>query len=216
MTGEWIDISQPVHNNLAHWPGDQAFEYHTPLTKEMTGSVNIGRITTSTHLGTHADAPFHFMENGEKILDLEIDRYIGPCKIIDLSSFAQINEQALKSKVTDYTERLLIRTSLPNDPERFPEDVPPITADGAAYMKTIGVKLVGVDTPSVDPISSKELIGHHSLFNQDINILENVMLDQVDEGDYELIALPLPLQDADGSLVRAVIKPMNGGSHDAK
>ncbi|GAA0614887.1 arylformamidase [Virgibacillus siamensis] len=214
--GEWMDISQPVNNNLAHWPGDQPFHYHTPVTKDMTGSVNIGRITTSTHVGTHADAPYHFMENGGKILDLEIDRYIGPCKIIDLASFHEINEIALKSKLSGRTERLLIRTSLPNKADRFPEDVPPITADGAAFMHSLGVKLVGVDTPSVDPISSKELVGHHSLFKHDINILENVMLDEVEEGDYQLIALPLPLQDADGSLVRAVIKPIRGGDSDAK
>lgn len=206
--GEWIDISQPLNNRLAHWPGDQPFHYHTPVTKEMTGSVNIGRIHTSTHVGTHVDAPFHYMNDGEKIIDLEIDRFIGPCKVIDLSEYEQIDEKALKSKVTEQTERLLIRTSLANNPERFPEDVPPVTYDGAAYMHSLGVKLVGVDTPSVDPITSKELIGHHALYKHDIYILENVMLDHVEEGDYELIALPLPLEEADGSLVRAVIRPI--------
>ncbi|GAB4074150.1 arylformamidase [Barrientosiimonas marina] len=214
--GEWIDISQPLNNDLAHWPGDQAFNYQTPLTKDQTGSVNIGRVTTSAHVGTHADAPYHFQKDGKKILDLEIDRYIGPCRVVDLQMFNRIDANALKSKVTAYTERLLIRTSLPNDPKRFPEDVTPITADGARYMQTLGVQVVGVDTPSVDPITSKELVGHHALFEHDINILENVMLDHVDEGMYELIALPLPLQDADGSLVRAVIKPMKGANDHAK
>ncbi|HLR69108.1 MAG TPA: arylformamidase [Virgibacillus sp.] len=207
---EWIDISQPLNNQLAHWPGDQSFHYHTPLTKDMTGSVNIGRITTSTHVGTHVDAPFHFLENGKRILDLEIDRYIGPCTLIDLSAFDEINQRALESKNIDVAERLLIRTSLPNRPERFPKDVSPITPDGAAYMKSLGVQLVGVDTPSMDPITSKELAGHHALYQHDIYILENVMLDHVAEGDYELIALPLPLEEADGSLVRAVIKPIKG------
>lgn len=205
---EWIDISQPLNNKLAHWPGDQAFHYHTPLTKDVTGSVNIGRITTSTHVGTHADAPFHFLKDGRRILDLEIDRYIGPCKVIDLSDFPAIDEIALRSKGVSYAERLLIRTSLPNKPDRFPAEVSPITTDGAAYMNAMGVKLVGVDTPSVDPITSKELAGHHALHKHDIYILENVMLDKVKEGDYDLIALPLPLEESDGSLVRAVIKPI--------
>lgn len=75
-------------------------------------------------------------------------------------------------------------------------------------MKELGVKLVGVDTPSVDSISSKDLAGHHALYKQDIYILENVMLDQVEEGDYELIALPLALEEGDGCPVRAVIKPI--------
>lgn len=207
---KWIDISQPLNENLAHWPGDQPFHYHTPLTKEDTGSVNIGRITTSTHVGTHVDAPYHFLNDGKRIIDLEIDRFIGSCKVIDLSAFTEINESALRSKQIGTTERLLIRTSLPNDPERFPEEVSPVTPDGAAYMKSSGVKLVGVDTPSIDPISSKTLAGHHALHKHDIYILENIMLDGVDEGDYEFIALPLPLEEADGSLVRAVIKPIKG------
>src|SRR5690625_3582348 len=78
-------------------------------------------------------------------------------------------------------------------------------------MKSIGVKLVGVDTPSVDPISSKDLVGHHALHERDIYILENVMLDGIEEGDYELIALPLALEEADGSPVRAVIRPIKEG-----
>lgn len=208
---KWIDISQPLNEKLAHWPGDQPFHYHTSLTKEKTGSVNIGEITTSTHIGTHVDAPYHFNQDGKRILDLDIDRYIGRCKVIDLCTCTEINASALKAKHIGMAERLLIRTALPNDPERFPDEVSPVTPDGAAYMKSIGVKLVGVDTPSVDPISSKDLVGHHALHQHDIYILENVMLDGIEEGDYELIALPLPLEGADGSPVRAVIKPIKEG-----
>ncbi|GGP08309.1 arylformamidase [Oceanobacillus neutriphilus] len=204
----WIDISQVLNNKLAHWPGDEPFHYETPVTKEMSGSVNIGKITTSAHIGTHVDAPFHFLNDGKRILDLDIERYIGPCKVIDLSDFDEINETALKTKGISHVERLLIKTALPNKPDRFPEEVPPITADGAAYMQSLGVKLAGVDTPSVDKVSSKDLTGHHALNNHDIYILENVMLDQVEEGDYELIALPLALEEGDGSPVRAVIKPI--------
>ncbi|APC47844.1 arylformamidase [Virgibacillus halodenitrificans] len=209
---KWIDISQPLTNSIAHWPGDTSFQYETALTKEETGSVNIGRITTSAHIGTHVDAPFHFLNDGKRILDMDIDRYIGPCKVIDVSEFPAIDEAALKSKQLTQAERLLIRTSLPNNPERFPDEVPPVTPDGAAYMKKLGVKLVGVDTPSIDPVTSKDLAGHHALHENDIYILENVMLDHVEEGDYELVALPLPLKEADGSPVRAVIKPLEGDS----
>ncbi|MFD1066595.1 arylformamidase [Oceanobacillus locisalsi] len=205
---KWIDISQVLNNKLAHWPEDEPFHYDTPVTKEMSGSVNIGRITTSAHIGTHVDAPFHFLNDGKRIFDLDIERYIGPCKVIDLSDFDEISEEALKTKKIEYAERLLIKTVLPNKPERFPEEVTAITADGAAYMKSLGVKLAGVDTPSVDSISSKDLTAHHALYRHDIYILENVMLDQVEEGDYELIALPLALEEGDGSPVRAVIKPI--------
>lgn len=205
---KWIDITQPLNNDIAHWPGDEPFHYETTVTKEDSGSVNIGRITTSAHIGTHVDAPFHFLNDGKRIIDMEIDRYIGPAKVIDVSAFPQINEEALQTALTVPTERLLIKTALPNKPTRFPEDVPPITRDGATYMAKMGVKLVGVDVPSVDAITSKELAGHHTLHQHDIYILENVMLDKVETGDYELIALPLAMTEADGSPVRAVIKPI--------
>lgn len=206
--GNWIDISQPLNSNLAHWPEDTPYQYDIPVTKTMSGSVNIGQITTSTHIGTHVDAPYHFLDNGKRILDLDINRYIGKCKVVDLSEFPIINQKALKSKNLPYTDRLLIKTALPNDPTRFPEEVAYITPDAAAYMNGIGVKLVGVDTPSVDAINSKALSGHHALHKQDIYILENVMLDGIEEGDYELVALPLALEEADGSPVRAVIRPI--------
>lgn len=203
----WIDITQPLTNDIAHWPEDEPFHYETTVTKEQSGSVNIGRITSSAHIGTHVDAPFHFLNDGKRILDLEIERYIGPCTVIDVSDFKVINEVALRAVITKPTERLLIKTALPNNPKQFPDYVPPITPDGATYMASLGIKLVGVDIPSVDPLDSKELAGHHTLYKHDIYILENVMLDHVHVGEYDLIALPLAIAEADGSPVRAVIKP---------
>lgn len=206
--GKWIDITQPLESNIAHWPEDEPFAYNKTVNKEDSGSVNIGKISMSTHIGTHVDAPFHFTNDGEKIIDIDIERYIGKCTIIDIKDYPEIDATILKKKVQKPTQRLLIKTNLPNRPERFPDDVPPVTPDGAAYMAEWGVQLVGVDTPSVDDIDSKDLPGHHALYEHDIYILENVMLDHVSEGEYELIALPLAMKEADGSPVRAVIRPV--------
>lgn len=211
---KWIDITQPLTNDIAHWPEDEPFHYETSVTKEQSGSVNIGRITSSAHIGTHIDAPFHFLNDGKRIIDLDIERYIGPCEIVDVSDFDLIDETALRSVLTSPTERVLIKTALPNNPTRFPEDVPPITPDGARYMASLGVKLVGVDVPSVDQLDSKDLPGHHALYEHDIYILENVMLDRVADGAYDLIALPLAITEADGSPVRAVIKPREESSSE--
>lgn len=205
---KWIDITQPLNESIAHWPEDEPFRYETSVTKADSGSVNIGRITTSTHIGTHVDAPFHFLDDGKRIAEMEIDRYIGPCKVVDVGKAPQIDATALQKVISSKTERLLIKTALPNRPDCFPDEVQPITPDGAAYMHQLGVKLVGVDNPSVDSIASKTLAGHHALHQHDIYILENVMLDHVVEGDYELIALPLAMTEADGSPVRAVLKPI--------
>lgn len=204
----WIDISQPLTNSIAHWPGDTPFSYETAFSKEQTGSVNIGRITTSLHTGTHVDAPFHFNDEGEKILDLDIELYIGPARVIDVSGYEKVNSEVLKQFDLEDTERVLLRTSVPNDSEVFPNRIPELTADMADYLGSKGVRLLGVDVPSVDQLDSKEMETHHALYRNGIHILENIMLDEVEEGNYELIALPLPIKDGDGSPVRAVIRPI--------
>src|SRR5699024_6904107 len=166
----------------ANWQEDEQFHYETPVTKEMSGSVNSGKITTSTHTGTHIDAPFHFMNDGERILDLDINRFIGPCIVLDIGEVDTIDREALESAGITKTERLLSKTALPNNPQHFPEAVPGITQGGAACMIEYGVLLVGVDAPSVDPITSTTHDGHHALYENDIYILENVMLDHVATG----------------------------------
>ncbi|WP_066151928.1 arylformamidase [Halalkalibacter krulwichiae] len=204
----WIDISQPLHDKLAHWPEDTPFSYQMTYSKEQTGSVNIGQITMSVHSGTHVDAPFHFRNDGAKILDLDLNVFIGEARVIDLSSFEKIDRAALSHFDLKGVTRLLIKTAIPNRPERFPKSIPYVTEDGAIYLHEKGIQLIGVDVPSVDALDSKDLEGHHALYEHKIHILENVMLDDVEEGDYELIALPLPLREADGSPVRAVIRPL--------
>ncbi|MDE5415111.1 arylformamidase [Alkalihalobacterium chitinilyticum] len=204
----WIDISQPLTSSIAHWPEDTPFSYDVSYTKEQTGSVNIGKITTSVHIGTHIDAPFHFKNDGAKVGELDINVYIGPCRIIDVSNASKIDADTLSQYDLEGVTRLLLKTSVPNNPSAFPNEIPYITKSGAEYMQQKGIILLGVDVPSVDPLDSKELEGHHALHEHGIHILENVMLDQIEPGDYELIALPLAIIESDGSPVRAVIRPI--------
>ncbi|MCD8511889.1 MAG: arylformamidase [Bacillus sp. (in: Bacteria)] len=208
VEGGWIDISQPLTKDIAHWPEDTPFSYEVSYSKEQTGSVNIGRITTSTHIGTHIDAPFHFLNDGDRVLDLDINIYIGPARLIDVGETKEINEKALEQFQLEGITRLLIKSTINNNPTAFPKEIPFITKDGAEFLKSKGIRLVGVDVPSVDPLDSKELQGHHALYENGIYILENVMLDQLQEGDYELIALPLAIKEGDGSPVRAVVRPI--------
>ncbi|CAM3400844.1 arylformamidase [Aeromicrobium ponti] len=204
----WIDISQPLSSDIAHWPGDTPFSYETAFTKEQTGSVNIGRITTSLHTGTHVDAPFHFNDEGEKIIDLDIELYIGTALVIDVSGYDHVDAEVLRGFDLEGVERVLLKTAVPNNPEVFPERISELAADMADYLGSKGVRLLGVDVPSVDPLDSKDMETHHALYRNGIHILENIMLDDVEEGNYELIALPLPIKGADGSPVRAVIRPL--------
>lgn len=206
---KWIDISQPLANDMAQWPGDAPFSYTPTLTKEQSGSVNIGQMAGSLHTGTHVDAPFHYDSNGKTIDELDLERYIGKARVIDVGHTDSLSVATFQEFTWEgVPERLLLRTSLPNNSKRFPEVFPVLDPEAAPFLRKKGVRLLGVDTPSVDTEESKELPVHHALYNNGINILENIMLDHVQPGDYELIALPLAIQHADGSPVRAVIRPI--------
>ncbi|EJV72381.1 kynurenine formamidase [Bacillus mycoides] len=207
-TSEWIDISQPLNNDIATWPGDTPFSYEVSWSKEDSGSVNVGKLTMSIHTGTHIDAPFHFDNDGKKVLDLDIHVYVGAARVIDVSGLESIGKKELERFKLEGVERLLLRTSSHGKAQEFPEKIPYLRADIADFLSSKGIRLIGVDVPSVDPLDDKELAAHHQLFKHGIHILENVVLDHVADGDYELIALPLALTDADGSPVRAVIRPI--------
>lgn len=211
---KWIDITQALTNDIAHWPGDRPFKYEVAATKEQTGSANVGKITTSVHIGTHVDAPFHFDNNGETIEQLSIDTYIGKAVVVDVSAYDVITPQVLEKYPLHGVKRLLIRTSLPNNPKRFPENIPLIDPTIAEFLAEKGVILLGVDLPSVDPITSKSLDTHHALCRHGIHILENIMLDHVSPGEYQLIAIPLKIVGGDGSPVRAVLCPIEEGEND--
>lgn len=207
-TSQWIDISQPLNNDIATWPGDTPFSYEVSWSKEDSGSVNVGKLTMSIHTGTHIDAPFHFDNDGKKVLDLDIHVYVGAARVIDVSGMESIGKKELERFNLEGVERLLLRTSSHGKAQEFPEEIPYLRADIAPFLSGKGIRLIGVDVPSVDPLDDKELAAHHQLFKHGIHILENVVLDHVTDGDYELIALPLALTDADGSPVRAVIRPI--------
>ncbi|MFB5190661.1 arylformamidase [Alicyclobacillus fastidiosus] len=212
----WIDISQRLDSNVPTWPGDTPFSYRLTWTKQMSGSVNVGQITMSTHTGTHIDAPFHFDENGKKVLELDVNLYVGPARVIHLPAMDQgaigsIGVEDIERVDLQGVTRLLIRTGAWEERRVFPEKIPEIRPELAEYLAGRGVQLLGLDLPSVDPLDSKELPAHHALTRHHIHILEGLVLDDVPAGDYELAALPLPLADADGSPVRAVLRPLYSG-----
>lgn len=206
MKGKWIDISQPLHNGIAEWPGDTPFSYEVKFLKADTGSANIGMMSTSTHTGTHIDAPFHYDDDGLKVDELPIDIYIGKARVIDVTSLKSVGRSDLEPYDFGGAERILLKTGSRPNPDVFPATYTVMRTDIGPLLKERGVKLIGVDAPSVDPEPSKTLDAHHSLHKNGVFILENIVLDSIEPGDYELIALPLPIKDGDGSPVRAVVR----------
>ncbi|MEH7238752.1 arylformamidase [Bacillus sp. JJ1562] len=201
-----IDISQPLSHTTQEWPSDTPFEYELTWSIEEASTVNVGKITTSTHIGTHIDAPYHFDNDGKKVHELELDLYVGKARVIEVSGKKEIGIEDIKGIDLSGVRRLLIRTNSWKNRNQFPTTITSLKPEVASFLAGKGIQLIGVDTPSVDQLDSKNLLAHHHLHRHGIYILEGIVLDEVEPGDYELIALPLRIEGADGSPVRAVLK----------
>ena len=208
------DISRTLSNNLAEWPGDEPFHYR--LTKEIAKgqTVNLGAITMSVHNGTHADARFHFDPKGGSIDKAPLEIYLGRATVVDLAqSFLQSKEkhlittEDLQPQAEDIaaTSRLLVKTGRWSESTVFPNQIPVIAADVPAWLQKNGVKLLGLDLPSMDEIDSKSLQNHHALARVGIAIVESLDLGEVAPGIYNFAALPLKIADSDGAPMRAVL-----------
>jgi arylformamidase len=208
------DISRTLWNDLAEWPGDEPF--HFRLTKRIAEgqSVNLGAINTGVHNGTHADARFHFDANGGSIEKAPLEVYLGPAVVADLAgSFSQSKEKQLitiqdlqpHAEEIAETSRLLVKTGRWSDSAVFPKQIPVIAADVPRWLQKNGVKLLGLDLPSVDEIDSKSLQNHHALAAAGIAIVESLDLGGVSSGIYNLAALPLKVAGGDGAPMRAVL-----------
>jgi arylformamidase len=201
------DISQPLHATLPVWPGDTAFAAETTWAHGPDCPVQVSKITLSTHTGAHADAPVHYDPAGATAEAMDLERYLGPCRVIDARhcrEFVRPHDVAL----SDLPPRVLFRTF-----ERFPADrwVSDFTAIAPELIDALadrGVLLVGSDAPSMDPENSKDLPAHNAIRRRGMSILEGLVLDEAPFGDYELIALPLPLKGLDASPVRAVLREL--------
>jgi arylformamidase len=200
------DISPLIDAALAVWPGD------TPPSREVLLDITSGHnITLSTlratvHLGAHADAPSHYGAGGADAASLALDRYVGPCDVMRVAvERDRLVTPAMLPRAPG-TPRLLLATGTFPDPTRFNSDFAALSPELVDHLHAAGVTLVGIDTPSVDPIMSKDLAAHQRCLAHDMAILEGLVLGEVPEGRYELIALPLRLAGFDASPVRAVLR----------
>lgn len=204
------DLSPIVRPELPVWPGDTPFSAPLAWSMAAGGTVNVSAITTTPHLGSHADAPFHTEPRGEGIADLPLERYLGPCQVVRVPPQPLIEPRHLESVDLSNPPRLLLKTESVRDRRTFPERFSALSPELAALLGEKRVLLVGLDTPSVDPFDSKTLDSHHALAKGGVSILEGLVLDGVPEGIYELIALPLRMAGLDASPVRAVLRTLEG------
>jgi len=208
------DISRTLSNDLAEWPGDEPCRFRLTREKTKGASVNLGAISMSLHNGTHADARFHFDADGESIEKASLQTYLGRATVVDLwQAFLDSKEKHLITiedlrpfaEAIAATSRILVKTGRWTDSTLFPKQIPVITADVPAWLQKNGVKLLGLDLPSVDEIDSKSLQNHHALAHAGIAIIESLDLSNVASGIYHLAALPLKIVGGDGAPMRAVL-----------
>ena len=212
-----FDISRPLRSGIPVWPGDTAFDFGFVARIRDGSSVNVGRIEMSVHTGAHVDAPLHFDDDGQDAASMPLERYVGPCWLADVRpSERGIRPEDLpddlKAAVADHP-RVLLR-SYAERPADFDEHMAHATPELADWLAAHGVFLLGVDSDSMDAFESKDLPAHNRLNGHGISILEGIDLTGVPSGSYELIALPLRIEGADGSPVRAVLRETPGASHE--
>lgn len=199
------DISVTTRIGTPEWPGDTPFSCGWCARIADGSSVNLTAITASPHVGTHADAPLHVKDGAPGAETLPIDAFIGPALVLDVGGAPRDLGAALADRVPDGTVRLLLRTGDTIAAGAFPTDWPALAPETAALLVRRGLRLLGVDAPSVDRRESKTLAVHHALFDGGAQVLENLDLRAVAEGEYELSAAPAKWAGVDAAPVRAVL-----------
>jgi arylformamidase len=203
------DISQTLGADTPMWPGDTPFGAARTWSYGPGCPVNVSRFEASTHAGTHADAPLHYDPAGAGIDGVALDAYIGVARLIDLRGQGPVvTPEHVRSALATPCTRILLRTY-----DRFPHDrweagFTTVAAETITLLAAHGVVLIGIDSPSLDPQESKTMDAHLAVRAAGMAILEGLMLDGVEAGDYELIALPLKLAGLDAAPVRAVLRDL--------
>ena len=204
------DISAPVHAASPVYPGDTPYEQRWTATLDTDSAVNVSSITLSPHIGTHADAPLHYGNQGAAIGAVPLEPFMGPCRVIHAMGCGPLIEwrHIAHAISADLPPRVLLRTYGRAPVDRWDGQLTACAPATLERLADLGVQLVGIDTASVDPADSRDLPSHQVLRRRGLRVLENLVLDAVPEGDYELIALPLKLTTADASPVRAVLRAL--------
>ena len=202
------DISPPIAPDSPLFPGDTAYSQQWTATLAPGCPVNLSAITMSPHIGAHADAPLHYGAGAASIGQVDLAPYLGRCRVIHaIGCGPLVRPEHLVHALNALPPRVLVRTCM-KAPTAWSPEFSAFDPETIAWLAGLGVMLVGIDSQSVDPAESKTLESHKLLLHHNLRVLENLVLDDVPAGDYELIALPLKLMHADASPVRAILREL--------
>lgn len=202
------DISPLLAQDTPVYPGDQPFALRSTAALAAGAEANVSALSTTTHVGSHVDAPLHTEAGGAAISELPLSTFLGPCRVLAVPPVPLVRPEHLASLSPSDPPRLLLKTESVRERSTFPRAFTALSRDAAELLAGRGLLLVGLDTPSVDPPGSSTLPAHHALAQRGVVLLEGLVLERVPPGFYELIALPLKLAGADASPVRAVLRSL--------
>lgn len=205
-TNPWIDITRPLYPGMPVWPGDHAVEEHPSARISAGDGYNLSCWVLSNHVGTHVDPPLHFIANGAPVTGMDLEVLCGPCRVLDLM---HLTSHVTKSDLVrpGIASRLLLKTrnSLA-DASVFHDDFLALSVEAARCLVDAGVRLIGVDGPSIEPYHSAEHPVHEAILGAGIAVIEGLDLSSVVAGDYELVCAPLPWRNGDGSPCRVLLR----------
>ena len=207
-----IDISVPLHPQLPVWPTNRPLHIEQLQSMKDGAVANVTRFSTSSHTGTHIDAPLHFVDDAKTTEEIPLEKMIGPCQIVDLQGKIKITAKDLAAAgINPGTEKRLLKTDnsrlWDNMSHPFFEDFCALTADAAQWVVDRGIHLVGIDYLSIQLFHDTPDT-HVILLSNEVVILEGIDLRQVEPGAYRLICLPLKIKGVEGTLARAVLEDL--------
>lgn len=204
---EIFDISPIMSSRLAVFPGDTPFHLDFLMRTDSGDHLTLSKIETTAHVGAHADAPIHYSIDGESIERRSLDYYLGQAQVIRIRKSP--GHRILVSDLADVSiqaSRILFQTQSIRNLEVWQNDFISLSGELIDFLARQGVRLVGIDTPSIDPAEDKYLESHQAVYRNDMAVLEGLVLSHVPDGIYELIALPLKIEGGDASPVRAILR----------
>jgi arylformamidase len=203
---KWHDLSRPLTPTTAVFPGDTPVTIHQVMRIAAGDSCNVSSISLSVHAGTHVDAPRHYADDAPGVDQVSLDVLIGPARVVSVAGTV-LTTGMLEQLDLGGVTRLLLHTAASAVPDDvWEEGFLSITPEAAAWLGQHGVQLIGTDTPSVDPATSQDLPAHKTFLRYDVIIVENLSLDGVADGDYELIALPVRIAGSDAAPARVLLR----------
>lgn len=210
----WIDVTRTLVKGILNWPGEQPFTLTRDAVISGPATSNTSTLHTCTHVGTHMDAPLHFIAGGADIASLPLSKLCGPATVLHLPDQRVVTATDLKAANIPLGDRVLLHTASAGHwsrPHFDPATFWAIAPDAARWLVERGTPLLGTDAPSIDAYDSPDYAAHYILLGAEVVIIEGLDLAGVAPGRYELVALPLRIADSDGSPARVIIRPWPGG-----